>query len=124
MPCVLLLTNKVLVLATQPACPHPWPEKSGILCNSQFYQTHAANGKTKENRLDSEMGIRSSCLVGAVDVTDQGVDPSDLRVVDPARTKVGQDSGDIYHVGVVEVLRAVGVEQEARERGREGQDKI
>lgn len=79
-------------------------------------------GNERESAPDSDMDILSSCLVGTVDVADQGVDPSDLRVVDPARTKVGQDSSDVYHVGVVEVLRAVCVEQEARERGREGHD--
>lgn len=43
-------------------------------------------------------------LVGAVDVAQQSVDPLDLGIVNPVRLKVGQDSGYVDQVAVVEML--------------------
>lgn len=43
-------------------------------------------------------------LVGAVDVAQQSVDPLNLAIVNPARLEVGQDSGYIDEITVVEML--------------------
>lgn len=45
--------------------------------------------------------------VRAVDIADQGVDPLDLRVVDPARPKVSQHGRNVDKIRVMEVLQAV-----------------